>query len=176
MKDSVDMRYASALFTVAKDDRQIDKYQKEMKEVKLVLDENAVLLHLLKSEFLAIDKRYQSVDKVFKDKSLAVKNFLKILLKNHRLNSYSTIFARFNSLCNEEKHVLEGIVYSTVKLKEQQIKELESALKAKHHVGIELTNRIDPSLIGGIKVVIDNHIYDYSIQNELLNMRSQLKA
>jgi len=66
-------------------------------------------------------------------------------------------------------------VYSTVKLSTEKIKELEEALKIKNHVNVELTNRIDPSLIGGIKVVINNHIYDYSIQNEINSMRSQLK-
>ncbi|MCQ2796595.1 MAG: F0F1 ATP synthase subunit delta [Bacilli bacterium] len=175
MKDSLDVRYAIALFTVAKEDNQIKKYQSEIKMVKLTLDENQTLLNLFKSEFLSSEKRYQVVDKVFKQNSSAVRNFLKILIKNHRLNSYQAIFNRFNSLCNEENHVLEGIVYSVDKLDENKIHELEKALKSKNKVDVELTNRIDPSLIGGIKVVINNHIYDYSIQNELMNMRSQLK-
>ncbi|MCQ2794718.1 MAG: F0F1 ATP synthase subunit delta [Bacilli bacterium] len=176
MKDSLDVRYALALFTVAKEDKQIKKYQSEMKAIKLTLDENQALLNLFKSEFLSLEKRYQVVDKVFKKNSVAVKNFLKILIKNHRLNTYETIFHRFNTLCNEENHVLEGIVYSVDKLEEKKIHELEKALKAKNKVDVELTNRIDPSLIGGIKVVINNHIYDYSIQNELMSMRNQLKV
>lgn len=175
MKDSIDTRYALALFTVAKEDNQIKKYQSELKEVKLALNENEALLNLFKSEFLSIEKRYQVVDKVFKQNSLPVKNFLKILIKNHRLNSYEAIFSRFNSMCNDENHVLEGIVYSVDKLNEAKIHELEDALKTKNHVDVELTNRIDPSLIGGIKVVINNHIYDYSIQSELMNMKSRLK-
>lgn len=175
MKDSVDTRYALALFTVAKEDKQIKKYQSEIKLVKLTLNENVALLNLFKSEFLSVEKRYQIVDKVFKRNSLAIRNFLKILIKNHRLNSYEVIFSRFNSMCNEENHVLEGIVYSVDKLEDKKMHELEAALKVKNKVDVELTNRIDPSLIGGIKVVIDNHIYDYSIQNELMNMKSQLK-
>ncbi|MCQ2791976.1 MAG: F0F1 ATP synthase subunit delta [Bacilli bacterium] len=176
MKDSVDTRYALALFMVAKEDQKIDKYQQEIKTIKLTLNENRDLFHLLKSEFLLIEKRYQVVDNVFKDMSAATKNFLKILMKNHRLNSYLTIFNSFNTLCNEENHVLEGIVYSTNPLDEERIHELEEALKNKNKVAVELSNRIDSSLIGGIKVVIDNHIYDYSIQNELTSMRNQLKV
>ena len=118
MKDSVDTRYALALFIVAKEDKQIKKYQSEIKEVKLALNENVALLNLFKSEFLTVEKRYQVIDKVFKKHSLAIKNFLKILIKNHRLNSYQSIFTHFNSLCNEENHVLEGIVYSVDKLEE----------------------------------------------------------
>lgn len=175
MKDSLDVRYALAMFTVAKEDNQIKKYQSELKAIKSVLDTNKELLNLFKSEFLSSEKRYQVVDKVFKQNSLAVKNFLKILIKNHRLNAYETIFHRFNTLCNEENHVLEGIIYSVNKLEENKIHEIEAALKIKNKVDVELINRIDPNLIGGIKVVIDNHIYDYSIQNELMNMKNQLK-
>lgn len=176
MKDSVDTRYALALFAVAKEDKAISKYQLEIKRLKTLLSENVELFNLLKSEFLPVNKRYEVIDTIFKGYSRAVINFLKILLQNHRLNSYLTIFMAFNSLCNEERHVLEGIVYSTSKLSDRQMQDLEKALSKKNRVDVELINRIDPSLIGGIKVVINNHVYDYSMQNEIETMRSRLKA
>jgi len=175
MKDSVDMRYALALFSIAKEDKALVKYQTEIKQISILLTNNKELLELLKSEFLDIKKRYAIVDKVFKIYSKVTVNFIKVLIQNHRISSYKSIFESFNTLVNEENNVLEGIVYSTVKLTDEKIKELEEALKNKNHVNVELTNRIDPSLIGGIKVVISNHIYDYSIQNEINSMRSQLK-
>jgi len=175
MKDSVDMRYALALFSIAKEDNELVKYQTEIKQISILLTNNKELLELLKSEFLDINKRYAIVDKVFKIYSKVTVNFIKVLMQNHRIASYKSIFDSFNTLVNEENNVLEGIVYSTVKLSTEKIKELEEALKIKNHVNVELTNRIDPSLIGGIKVVINNHIYDYSIQNEINSMRSQLK-
>ena len=125
MKDSVDTRYAFALFTVAKEDNQIKKYQSEIKMVKLMLEENQALLNLFKSEFLSIAQRYQVVDKIFENLSEEVVNFLKILIKNHRLNTYEIIFHRFNSLCNEENHVLEGIVYSVDKLEDAKVRHAE---------------------------------------------------
>ncbi len=175
MRDSVDMRYALALFSVAKEDNQVIKYQNEVKQLNLLLTNNKELFELLKSEFLELKVRYEVVDKLFKIYSKPVINFLKILIQNHRINSYQIIFNSFNSLCNEENNVLEGIIYSTEKLAKEKINEIEDALKKKNNVKVELTNRIDPSLIGGIKVVIDNHIYDYSIQNEINSLMSQLK-
>lgn len=175
MKDSVDMRYALALFSVAKEDNQINKYQNEIKQINLLLTKNVELFELLKSEFLELKVRYDVVDKLFKIYSKPVVNFLKILIQNHRLNSYQIIFQSFNTLCNQENNVLEGIIYSTEKLDNKKINEIEEALAKKNDVKVELTNRIDPSLIGGIKVVIDNHTYDYSIQNEINSLMSQLK-
>lgn len=175
MKDSVDMRYALALFSIAKEDNELIKYQTEIKQINILLTNNKELLELLKSEFLELKVRYSIVDKIFKLYSKVIVNFLKVLIQNHRINSYQSIFNAFSSLVNEENNVLEGIVYSTTPLEENKIIELQEALKHKNKVNVELTNRIDPSLIGGIKVVINNHIYDYSIQNEINSLRNQLK-
>ena len=174
MKDSLDTRYALALFTIAKEDNSVIKYQEEIKKIKQLFN-NRELFSILKSEFINRNERYLLVDKIFKTYSNAVRNFIKILIKNHRLNAYQTIFATFNSLCNEERNVLEGIIYSTETLEEKKIIEIEKALSKKNKLKVELTNRIDPSLIGGVKVVINNHVYDYSIANEINSLRSELK-
>ena len=39
---------------------------------------------------------------------------------------------------------------------------------------VELISRIDPSLIGGVKVVINSHVYDGSIKNQLEKMQIDL--
>lgn len=176
MKDSLDSRYASALFSLAKDEKKVSLYQSKMKELYLLFNDEKELVHLLTSAFIALDERYKVVDRLLKSYPPALMNFVKVLMKNHRLNHYQSIFKAFNSLCNEEKHVLEGIIYSTDKLDVKIIKEIESALKNKERVAVELTNRIDPSLIGGVKVVINNRVYDYSIASELSAMRSALKV
>ena len=39
---------------------------------------------------------------------------------------------------------------------------------------MDLISRIDPSLIGGVKVVINSHVYDGSIKNQLEKMQIDL--
>ena len=39
---------------------------------------------------------------------------------------------------------------------------------------VELIPHIDPTLIGGVKVVINSHVYDGSIKNQLEKMQIDL--
>jgi len=176
MKDSVYSRYALALFSIAKEDNKINEYQNEMKEISTLFNDNIDFFNLLKSEFVTLVKRCRLVDETFSSYSKVVRNFLKVLIQNHRLNDFSKIFISFNSMCNEENHVLEGIVYSVESLSKEKINELETALTKKHKEKVELTNKINPSLIGGIKIVLNNSVYDYSIQNELDTLKSRLNG
>lgn len=174
MNDSIDNRYALALFSLAKEDNKVNEYQIEIKNINKIFNENVDFLNLLKSEFVSVNKRYEVIDKVLSNYSSTSKNFIKILIQNHRLNNYKSIFTSFNSLCNEENNVMEGIIYSTEVLSEDKINTIAMALSKKNNNRVELINKIDKGLIGGVKVVINNHIYDYSINSELNNMRLKL--
>ena len=50
---------------------------------------------------------------------------------------------------------------------EDALKKLNSKISEVEKMPTELINIIDPSLIGGVKVVINDHIYDGSIKNQL---------
>lgn len=174
MKDSLDMRYAAALFSLAKENDKVASYQKQIKEVGAILDANRDLYALFNSAFINKSERLNIASRIFNGYDQDIINFIKVLINNHRLNNYRLIFSTFNSLANEELNIIEGIIYSTTKLEDKKILEIENALYQKKKKKVMLTNRIDPSLIGGIKVIIDNHIYDYSVQNELNLMHSKL--
>lgn len=68
----------------------------------------------------------------------------------------------------------EIVVTSAVKLTQQQIKNLQAALKKILHVKLPVVNRIDTSLIGGFTVKINDWYLDASINNELLLLKRSL--
>ena len=103
-----------------------------------------------------------------------IKNFLKIIVQNHRARYIVEIFDGFNSLVNEYRGVTEGLVYSTEKLSEDQLNKLNKTISSIEKRPIELRNIIDPTLIGGVKVVINDHIYDGSVKHHINEMKSAL--
>ena len=96
------------------------------------------------------------------------------MVKNHRAMYLVEIFEEFNSLVNEYRGVLEGLVYSTVPLTESELDKLNQKISEVEARQTELRNIIDPSLIGGVKVVINDHIYDGSIKHHIENMKLSL--
>ena len=129
---------------------------------------------VLNSSYKEFKEKEEIIDKVFKGVDEDIINLIKIVVKNHRAMYLVDIFERINSLINEERGVLEGLVYSAEPLSEEQLQKLNQAISKVEKRPTELKNLIDPSLIGGVKVVINDHIYDGSIKHHLENMKLTL--
>ena len=80
----------------------------------------------------------------------------------------------FNTMYKETRNILsvKGIVAE--KMSEAEIESLRSSLSEVLGKETDLSIDIDPSLIGGIKLRIDNTFLDASIQNQLQSLRSML--
>ena len=167
-------RYAEALFSLKRESSSLEESQVEVKELIKVLKENPDFSVLLSSSYKDFEEKEQIVDKVFKGVDEEIKTLMKIVVKNHRGQYLTEIFLEFNSLVNEYRGVKEGLVYSTEPLSESQLAKLNSVISEKESRPVELKNIIDPSLIGGVKIVINDHIYDGSIKHHLENMKLTL--
>ena len=167
-------RYSVALFSLKKDENQLIDSQVEIKELIKVLRENPDFLTLLDSSYKEFEEKEEIINQVFKSVDEEIKSLIKIVVRNHRAMYLIEIFEEFNSLVNEYRGVLEGLVYSTVPLSESELDKLNQKISEVEARETELRNIIDPSLIGGVKVVINDHIYDGSIKHHIENMKLSL--
>ena len=76
---------------------------------------------------------------------------------------------------NFELNIYEGIIYSTEPLQNSKILEISRLISKKLGRQVELKNKIDSRLIGGVKVVVHDHIFDGSIKYKLETLKEQLK-
>ena len=167
-------RYAEALFSLKRDSNTLEESQKEVKELKKILEENPGFITLLASYNKTLDEKIEIIDKTLKGVDEEIKTLIKIICQNHRAMYLIEIFDGFNSLVNEYRGVKEGLVYSTEKLSEKQLSSLNKKISEVEKMPTELRNIIDPSLIGGVKIVINDHIYDGSIKHHIEDMRTSL--
>lgn len=174
MNTSLAKNYAEALFSIAVESNKIDSLQDEMKAIKELVNENGEMISLLCSSFVPKEQREDFIDKVFNQFDEDIVAMIKILNKNHRANILLDVIESFNTMCNEKKGILEGLVYSICPLNNDQISKIEKKISSLENVPCELKNLIDSNLIGGIKVVINGHVYDGSIQNKIESMRVTL--
>ena len=167
-------RYGTALYSIAADRNEIYSLQQECKELKKVLLENPGFITLLNNSFLTHEEREEIIDKTIFAFDKDIINLVKVLMNNNRSRYIIEVLDAFNSLCNNARNVSEGLIYSVNPLDEQSKKILEEKISKLENVDVELINKIDHTLIGGIKVVINGHIYDGSIKNKLDNMKIDL--
>lgn len=172
--DSLYSRYANGLFSLALEENKVDLYRKKIKMIKNVFEENEDFLHLLSSCFISNKDKDEIIDKVFKSEEEYIRNFLKIIFLNKRGNCLIKILNEFIKTCNENLNIKDGIVYSVNKLSNKQIERIQESLSTRLNCQVELTNSIDEKLLGGVKVTIEDKIFDGSIKNKLEKLKESL--
>ena len=166
--------YAEALFSLGLEDKKLTKLQDEGKALSEIIHDNEDFLLLIDSRFMSREERQDIASKILKDFDEDIVNFVKVLIANNRTNYIKDVLEAFNSLCNEYKGVKEGLIYSAFPLNKEIINKIKNKISQIEGMDVELISRIDPSLIGGVKVVINSHVYDGSIKNQLEKMQIDL--
>ena len=174
MKNEVASRYGLALYSLALETNKVNQYQEEVKEIMRALKENADFIMVLSSSFLPLEERKKMLETALKGVSEPIISFIEIIMDNHRANELIDILYSFNSYCNNYRGVIEGYLYSSIRLDESTIHTIEEKISQRENNKVELRNVIDPTLIGGVKVVIHDHIYDGSVKHHLEMMKKDL--
>lgn len=172
--DSVAIRYSESLFDLAVEEDKVEQYSTDIELVDEVLNDPKITRFFSHVQIKDEDK-ISLIDKSFKGQvSPYVLNFLKVLVKKRRFNYLNEIIKSFKEQTNEYLGIEEGFVYSSYPLEDEQVKKLEEAMSKKLDKTVKLEAKVDESLIGGIKVEINNRVYDDSIKNKVSQLKKQI--
>ena len=175
MASQVAERYGQALFELAKETDGLNQWGLQARELIEVVEENPQLLDFFNAVKISTQEKKAVVDQLFKGKlETMLVHFIDLLIDKKRTKNMVEILRYFITLENEERGVREGVVYSARKLSREDIVRIEEALSERDGQKLELTNRIDPRLISGIKVVIGNEVIDGSMKSRIESLKSEL--
>ena len=167
--------YAAGLYELALKAKKVPSFQKEMKQVLSLFRENPGLLETLSSYSLPEESLNEIVEKIFGDyENKEIPAFLKLLMMKHEIIHFEIIASSFNNLANDYSGIKEGIVYSAEKLSDSEIKKIEKAIGDRLGSNVDLENHVDHLLIGGVKVYVDDKVFDGTILGKIERLRSSL--
>ena len=168
-------RYAAALVSIAKEEQKLEQYKLAVLSMRETFASNPELLKLLKSYFVSNESKEKVIDELTKEFALKnLTNFMKLLVLKHKIYLFKDIASEITKGINYELDVYEGFVYSTEPLEKAKILEISEVISKKIHKKVELKNKIDERLIGGVKVVVHDHVFDGSIKYKLETMKEKL--
>lgn len=173
--DIISSRYAESLFELAKEEGTIETYSKDMLKVQEVFSTDSSFVQFFSHVAIEDEIKINLLDKSFNGQvSIYVLNFLKLLVNKRRIRHILDICKHFQLLCNDYFGIKVGKVYSAYKLSQDEMTKIENAMSLKENKKVQLKLVIDESLIGGIKVEIDNRVYDDSLSYKLESLRNEL--
>ncbi|HLS23905.1 MAG TPA: F0F1 ATP synthase subunit delta [Pseudogracilibacillus sp.] len=170
-------RYAEALFQLAQEKEIADQLISELGTVKEVFEDNEEFVEFLSHPRIPLEKKKEMIDEAFKSFDRTVLNTLKMLAERHRLTEVAAIVDHYVYLYNEARGIATATVYSVRPLTDDEKASLENSFKKKLNMdSITFTNKIDESLLGGVKIQIGNTIYDGSISGKLNTLKNRLTS
>jgi len=103
-------------------------------------------------------------------------NFLRVLIENGRLQALPEIAQQFRALKNAQSGASDAVVYSAFPVQPAQLSELAGVLEKRFGRKLNLSVEADPSLIGGVRVVVGDEVLDTSVKARLEQMKAALTA
>lgn len=168
--------YAVAIFKLAKQNNKLQHWADELNFINAVVAD-AQVSAMIDDPKLSASALEQALLHIMAGKlSDTAVNLVKLLVENNRLTIVHDIVAAFQTLKDEDEGVLEAELTTAVKPADAQVKDLVKQLEAKFGKKIEAEVKVDPDLIGGIKIVVGDTVIDASIAGQLKSMEYAIKS
>jgi F-type H+-transporting ATPase subunit delta len=104
------------------------------------------------------------------------KNFLSMLIENGRISLLPEIGAQFHVLKNAQEGAADAKITSAFEINDAQLADLVRTLEKKFGSKLNPTVTVDPSLIGGVRVVVGDEVLDTSVRAKLQQMQVALAS
>jgi len=174
--DKVASRYAEALLEIAGSTYSYAAYKQQAKVVSQAFKDNPEFGVLFQKTQISNDEKKALIQSVFAKKiDPMMVNLLCLLVDKKRMILVTDIMDELVHMANQKLAIEEGIVYSIRPLSALDMKDLEKQLSLKHQVTVELVNKIDLSLISGLKIKFKESIIDASLSAQLEALRETLR-
>ena len=104
------------------------------------------------------------------------KNFVQMLVDNHRLALLPEISVQFDELKNAREGAADALIVSAFPLEGAALTDLVASLERKFKRKLKPVVEVDDSLIGGVRVTVGDEVLDSSVRARLASMQTALTA
>ena len=172
------LRYATAAFELAAEERSIDSLASDLGQLKKLLAESAELTRLVRSPLFSRESQAQGMEAVLsKAGATALTRKLVLLLaEKRRLFALNDIIRSFEQLLAKHRGEVAAEVTSARPLSADEAAELKSLLKGKLGREPKLELHVDPTLLGGLKLKVGSRMIDSSLRSKLDGLRAAMKG
>lgn len=172
-------RYAKALYLAAQESVQLDSVAKEIESAHAVFLANPELSRFLRSPSVSRKNKLAVMRDSFGNHvSELVLNFWQILLEKNRQTLITQIYPVFEEIRQKEALIYQATVRyasaSAVADNQQLIEFIKKSADLPAHATIITATKIDPDLIGGFILQVDNKYFDYSLKGQLDQLKNKI--
>jgi F-type H+-transporting ATPase subunit delta len=171
-------RYASALFDLARDEKQIDAVSRSLDTVGQALSESRDFDQLVISPLIDREDAGDAFAAVAQQLQLdpITTNFLGVLARNGRKNQLRPVIRAFKKFAADHRGETTAEVTTAHPLNDDQVTRLKEQLRGRAGRDVTIEARVDQNILGGIVVRLGSQMIDGSLRTKLNRLATAMKG
>jgi len=173
----VSEEYASALFTLAFEEGVKSEVAESLEAVKGMLSEYPEYTELLAAPSIPFDEREKILDEAFDgrihDYALS---FVKLICGRGHIRELDECIDEYLRMYDAADGIANAEVISAVELSEAEKAALCTRLEKKLSRKVELSCRVDESILGGVIIKVEGNVMDGSLRTKLRDVKELLQS
>ncbi len=167
----VGKEYGCALFMLACEKGRERDYLQSLALIKSSVKDSDYL-SFLSSPAIPLSERLAAIENAFASQlEEEVLSFLQLLCEKGRIDCFDEAYEEYARLLEEHEKTAHAIVSSVLPLDDAQKKALTKKLEAHLRRSVRLSFKIDPTLLGGVRVELDGCVLDGSLRHRLNDIK-----
>ena len=170
-------RYASALLQVAQEQGKVSAFDAELQSLAAIFGGNSSLQTALGSPVVPPSKKKAIFEALLPKLGISpsLRNLIHILIDNERIAEIPLLAMIFRDLADELEGRVRVKVTSATELGDNEAK-LKAILEKTLKRQVLLESTVDPRVLGGLVVRVQDRVFDASIKGELERWKEALSA
>jgi F-type H+-transporting ATPase subunit delta len=168
-------RYAKAFFEFS---QELGKVEEVSRDVRLICDtfqQSKELQFTITSPIVHIDQKRAVLNALFEDKVEPVTlQYLQLVLKKRREIHLDLMCYEFDKLYKSHKNIVTLFINTVAPLAENALAAITEKVKAYIGAELEVIERINPQLVGGISLQFNDYFVDASVKGSISKLRKEL--
>lgn len=175
MANVVSERYALSLYEVAKDAGKDEAFLNELTSVCAIFKAQPDFLKVLTTPSIAFEDKQTVLKNVFDGRiEPYLLNFLMLITDKGRIGLISDMCEAYKDLYYFEQGIVEVRAVTASPMSETLTSKLRDKMAAVTGKQVVLKTAVDPTLLGGIVVKVNNKQFDTSLRTRLSELAQQL--
>jgi F-type H+-transporting ATPase subunit delta len=174
LSGSAARRYAEALLALSTNERAVGEVRTSLDKLAPAFDR--VTVAGLRDPSVPMKQRVEAVNAALGGEPDVIRSLLVLLLESDRIALVPQIALAFGDLVDRREGIAKARITTAVPLKEPEQRELVTRLERESGRKLRATFAVDPTLIGGAKVQIGDHLIDSSVRAKLVALGRQLAS
>lgn len=174
-QSKINVRYAKAIFSLAKEKGLITVLQNDAVTVSAVCQSSSDFGLFIDSPVIPTSGKVKAIKSIFEGKvNPLTLNFLVLITENKREKFIPSIFRDLDSLIRKSQGISTALLTTAKQMDASVVDQIRKDLEIFTGGKVELSQTIDPDLIGGFTLRVDDQQYDASVSTQLKKIKETL--